>query len=57
MEFYSATCYDIGGDLSLDGEGTINKLGKINRIPACVFHACVLAASYLCIVSICRKGD
>ena len=27
LEFYSATCYDVGGDTSLDGVGTITNLG------------------------------
>ena len=36
--FYSATCYDIGGDTSLDGVGTIINLGMINFL-ACLMHA------------------
>ena len=33
---HSATCYNIGGYTSLDGVGTIIKIGKIKIIP-CIF--------------------
>ena len=39
LEFYSATCYGIGGVTYLDGEGTIINLGEINRIACSVFPA------------------
>ena len=33
LKFYSATCYDIGGDTTLDDVGTIINLGKNNSLP------------------------
>ena len=42
VESCSATFYDIGGDMSLDGEGTIINLDKISTIH-CICTACSLS--------------